>query len=95
MFTCYIGCLFCGFLLSLSWLPLSLFTIPLIVLPYQVVYSYRMIQPEKKQPKLLTFKQASGLLNRHPNTLREWDAKGYFVAVRFSTRRDRRINAKM
>lgn len=49
-----------------------------------------MTQSENKQPKLLTLKQASQLLNCHPNTLRKWDAKGYLVAVRFGTRRDRR-----
>jgi len=49
-----------------------------------------MTQSEKKQPKLLTLKQASEILNCHPNTLRKWDKKGYLVAVRFGTRRDRR-----
>jgi len=49
-----------------------------------------MTQSEKKQLKLLTLKQASEMLNCHPNTLRKWDAKGYLVAVRFGTRRDRR-----
>jgi excisionase family DNA binding protein len=49
-----------------------------------------MTQSEKKQPKLLTLKQASEILNCHPNTLRKWDAKGYLVAIRFGTRRDRR-----
>lgn len=49
-----------------------------------------MTQSKKKQPKLLTLKQASQLLNCHPNTLRAWDEKGYLVAVRFGTRRDRR-----
>jgi excisionase family DNA binding protein len=47
-----------------------------------------MTQSEKKQPKLLTLKQASEMLNCHPNTLRKWDTKGYLVAVRFGTRRD-------
>lgn len=52
-----------------------------------------MTQPgtaEKKQPRLLTLKQACEMLNCHPNTLRAWDRKGYLVAVRFGTRRDRR-----
>ena len=49
-----------------------------------------MTQSEKNEPKLLTLKQACELLNCHPNTLRAWDAKGYLVAVRFGTRRDRR-----
>lgn len=49
-----------------------------------------MTQTSKKQPKLLTLKQASEILGCHPNTLRKWDNKGYLVAVRFGTRRDRR-----
>ena len=49
-----------------------------------------MTQSERKQPKLLTLNQACGLLNCHPNTLRAWDKKGYLIAVRFGTRRDRR-----
>ena len=49
-----------------------------------------MPQSGKKDPKLLTLKQACELLNCHPNTLRAWDEKGYLVAVRFGTRRDRR-----
>lgn len=49
-----------------------------------------MTQGEQKQPKLLTLQQACDILNCHPNTLRAWDKKGYLVAVRFGTRRDRR-----
>jgi excisionase family DNA binding protein len=49
-----------------------------------------MTQSGEKKPKLLTLKQACEILNCHPNTLRAWDAKGYLVAVRFGTRRDRR-----
>ena len=49
-----------------------------------------MTQSDSKQPKLLTLKQACELLNCHPNTLRSWDEKGYLVAVRIGTRRDRR-----
>ena len=49
-----------------------------------------MPQRSKKEPKLLTLKQACEMLNCHPNTLRAWDEKGYLVAVRFGTRRDRR-----
>lgn len=49
-----------------------------------------MTQSEKKPPKLLTLRQACELLNCHPNTLRQWDAKGYLIAIRFGTRRDRR-----
>lgn len=57
------------------------------------MYNNSMTQPgtvEKKKPRLLTLKQASEMLNCHPNTLRAWDAKGYLVAVRFGTRKDRR-----
>ena len=39
---------------------------------------------------LLTLKQASELLNCHPNTLREWDKSGYLVAIRLGARGDRR-----
>jgi excisionase family DNA binding protein len=49
-----------------------------------------MPQRSKGNPTLLTIKQASELLNCHPNTLRAWDKKGYLVAVRFGTRGDRR-----
>lgn len=49
-----------------------------------------MIQSVRKEPKLLTLKQACEILNCHPNTLRAWDAKGYLVAIRFGTRGDRR-----
>jgi len=54
------------------------------------VYSYSMTQLGQKQPRLLTLKQTCELLGCHPNTLRSWDNKGYLVAVRFGTRRDRR-----
>ncbi|MFO0971323.1 MAG: helix-turn-helix domain-containing protein [Candidatus Saccharimonadales bacterium] len=49
-----------------------------------------MTQEQRKQPKLLTLRQACELLNCHPNTLRAWDKSGYLVAVRIGTRRDRR-----
>jgi len=49
-----------------------------------------MLQPKEKQPRLLTLKQASELLNCHPNTLRAWDKKGYLIAVRLGSRGDRR-----
>jgi len=48
-----------------------------------------MPQSGKKEPKLLTLKQACEILNCHPNTLRAWDAKVYLIAVRFA-RGDRR-----
>jgi excisionase family DNA binding protein len=49
-----------------------------------------MSESNKKQPSLLTLKQACELLNCHPNTLRAWDKKGYLIAVRLGTRGDRR-----
>ena len=44
----------------------------------------------EKMPELLTLQEACTLLKVHPNTLRQWDNKGIFVAVRFGERRDRR-----
>jgi len=49
-----------------------------------------MTQQGKRLPRLLTLKQTSELLQVHPNTLRQWDAKGVLVAVRIGVRRDRR-----
>jgi len=40
--------------------------------------------------ELLTLKQASELLQVHPNTLRAWDKKGILKAVRIGERRLRR-----
>ncbi len=51
-----------------------------------------MPQRSKGNPTLLTIKQASELLNCHPNTLRAWDKKGYLTAVRIGTRGDRRYH---
>ena len=42
-------------------------------------------------PDILTLKQASELLNCHPNTLRNWDNQGKIKSIRFGTRRDRRF----
>jgi len=42
-------------------------------------------------PELLTIKQASQLINVHPNTLRNWEKEGKLTAVRIGTRRDRRF----
>lgn len=39
---------------------------------------------------LLTIKQASEILNVHPNTLRNWDKSGLLKAVRIGVRKDRR-----
>lgn len=49
-----------------------------------------MGQKGERQAQLLTLKQVCEMLNCHPNTLRQWDKKGYLVALRFGTRRDRR-----
>jgi len=40
--------------------------------------------------EILTLQRACRILNCHPNTLRKWDNKGIFKAMRFGTRRDRR-----
>jgi excisionase family DNA binding protein len=48
----------------------------------------------EKLPDILTLKQACEVLNVHPNTLRQWDAKGILKAVRFGTRKDRRFHKK-
>ena len=42
-------------------------------------------------PELLTIKQASALINVHPNTLRNWERDGKVQAVRIGNRRDRRF----
>ena len=45
---------------------------------------------DKELPELITLKQASELLQCHPNTLRKWDKKGILKAVRIGQRGDRR-----
>jgi excisionase family DNA binding protein len=45
---------------------------------------------EKEVPQLLTLKEACALLKVHPNTLRQWDAKGILPAIRIGTKRVRR-----
>ena len=47
-------------------------------------------QNDQTLPELLTLKEASEILNCHPNTLRKWDNKGILKAVRFGQRQDRR-----
>lgn len=42
-------------------------------------------------PDLLTVRQASTILNVHPNTLRNWEKDGSLAAVRIGSRRDRRF----
>lgn len=44
----------------------------------------------KDLPDILTLGQACEVLNVHPNTLRQWDAKGILPAIRFGARGDRR-----
>jgi len=48
------------------------------------------MQPEEF-PSILTLKQASGLLNCHPNTLRKWEQQGIVKCYRFGSRGDRRF----
>lgn len=40
--------------------------------------------------ELMTLQEAADILHVHPNTLREWDRKGVFKAIRFGVRKDRR-----
>lgn len=49
---------------------------------------------DKKLPDILTLKQACGILNCHPNTLRNWDNKGILKAIRFGLRGDRRYHKR-
>jgi len=41
-------------------------------------------------PELLTLVEASAYLKCHPNTLRSWDRKGIFTAIRIGVRKVRR-----
>lgn len=45
---------------------------------------------KKTNIQLLKIADAARLLNVHPNTLRLWDKKGIFKAIRFGQREDRR-----
>jgi len=53
---------------------------------------YQVAEAMKKNQllELLTLSEACQILKVHPNTLRQWDKKGIFKAVRFGQRRDRR-----
>jgi excisionase family DNA binding protein len=42
-------------------------------------------------PSLLTIKQASSILNVHPNTLRNWERSDAIEVVRIGSRKDRRF----
>ena len=45
----------------------------------------------KELPEILTLKQASEVLNCHPNTLRNWSNEGRIKAIRLGKRGDRRF----
>jgi excisionase family DNA binding protein len=38
-------------------------------------------------PELITLKEACEILKVHPNTLRQWDAKGILPAIRIGAKR--------
>ncbi len=44
----------------------------------------------EEMPELLTMRDATLLLNVHPNTLRNWEKEGLIKVVRIGPRRDRR-----
>ena len=46
---------------------------------------------EFELPELLTMKQATQLLNVHPNTLRNWEKEGRVRTIRIGSRKDRRF----
>ncbi len=48
----------------------------------------------KKGDQILTLSEACEILGCHPNTLRQWDNKGYLKAIRFGSRGDRRYHKK-
>ena len=50
----------------------------------------KRVKKNQNNSEILTLKQACEFLNCHPNTLRNWDNKGTFKAIRFGKRRDRR-----
>lgn len=47
---------------------------------------------QKSLPQYLTLRQASELLQVHPNTLRAWDKKGILKAIRIGVRGIRRYD---
>lgn len=48
-----------------------------------------------KLPKLLSLRATAGILQVHPNTLRQWDDGGRLRAVRLGQRRDRRYDRQV
>ncbi|MFC1612730.1 helix-turn-helix domain-containing protein [Patescibacteria group bacterium] len=49
-----------------------------------------MLKTAKNQqeiPELLTLQEACDILKCHPNTLRQWDKKGIFQAIRIGIKR--------
>jgi len=48
----------------------------------------------KEIPELLTLAEACAMLKVHPNTLRNWDAKGILPAIRIGERGVRRYDKK-
>lgn len=45
---------------------------------------------EEAIPELFTLEEACEMLKVHPNTLRQWDAKGILPAIRIGEKRIRR-----
>jgi len=43
---------------------------------------------------LLTLQETAKILKVHPNTLRSWDKKGIFTAIRIGIKRNRRYRKK-
>lgn len=46
-------------------------------------------------PQLLTIKEATQILNVHPNTLRNWEKEGLIDVIRIGPRRDRRYDKNL
>ncbi|MBI4050150.1 MAG: MerR family transcriptional regulator [Candidatus Doudnabacteria bacterium] len=46
-------------------------------------------------PELLTIRDATHLLNVHPNTLRNWEKEGLIKVIRIGKRKDRRYKKEL